>query len=123
LEAKFSIARSLLRVTFCALFREIERVQKRSSNFGRLHVQYSYPTKPMADPSYDLLRSTLAILLTCRHLPVLKPGLVGALVSTMPSSRKSHLQGLVSCAYRWKVYADRCEDCARGRAGNAVAVS
>lgn len=62
-----------------ALLREIERVQKLSSNFGRFDIHCSYPTKPVTDHSSDLPGSTVAIFLTCHHLCVLKRGFVGAL--------------------------------------------
>ncbi|KAI6104263.1 hypothetical protein F5141DRAFT_1029811 [Pisolithus sp. B1] len=69
-----------------ALFRAIERVHERSPNLGTLDVRYSYPiaSSPIHPstfngPSYDLPRSTLALLLVCRHLRVLKLRVTGTL--------------------------------------------
>ncbi|KIK21397.1 hypothetical protein PISMIDRAFT_681317 [Pisolithus microcarpus 441] len=68
------------------LFRAIERVNERSPNFGMLEAQCSFPIKSLlippanlGDPSYDLPRSTLALLLACHHLRVLKLDVLGEL--------------------------------------------
>ncbi|KAI6132298.1 hypothetical protein EDD17DRAFT_285159 [Pisolithus thermaeus] len=65
-----------------ALFRAIER----SLNLGMLDVRCSYPITPSPihpstfdGPSYDLPRSTLTLLLVCRHLRVLKLSFTGTL--------------------------------------------
>ncbi|KAI6132354.1 hypothetical protein EDD17DRAFT_1881278 [Pisolithus thermaeus] len=64
-----------------ALFRAIERVHERSPNFGTLDVRCLGPknlslvlptTTTVCDPSYDLPRSTLALVLACHHLRVFK---------------------------------------------------
>ncbi|KAI6003142.1 hypothetical protein EDD15DRAFT_2541370 [Pisolithus albus] len=68
------------------LFRAIERNNERSPNLGTLQVDCSstissipiLPVKP-GDPSYDLSRSTLAPLLACHHLRVLKLHVLGEL--------------------------------------------
>ncbi|KAI6115152.1 hypothetical protein EDD16DRAFT_1892797 [Pisolithus croceorrhizus] len=69
-----------------ALFRAIERVHECSPNLGTLDVHCSYPATPSPihpstfnGPSYDLPRSTLALLLVCRHLRVLRLSFTGTL--------------------------------------------